>query len=64
MNSAGLQNMGDWNTYMVCQDGRAKTDWGMVGGMKVLISISDIMNERYPWTIHGQGVTGDMYEEI
>ena len=56
--------MGDWNTYMICQDGRAKTDWGMVGGMKVLISISDIINERYPWTIHGQGVTGDMYEEI
>ena len=49
---------------MICQDGRAKTDWGMIGGMRVLISVSDIMNERYPWTIHGQGVTGDTYEEI
>ena len=51
VNGAGLQNMGDWNTCMICQDGRAKTDWGTVGGMRVLISISDMMNERYLWTI-------------
>lgn len=59
-----VSSMGKLNACEISQDGGTSADWGRYATGWVLISLSDVMNERCPWDIHGRGTTRDVYGEI